>query len=147
VRVAVAAVLAAALVLAGCGGGEDPRCVEPDLQVVGDGAPGQRAVPVDGTVAVTVQGSGFGRGCIQKGRDPSGGSAAVRPLERVQIFLRQGTRVTSVARVAAGDSLELEVTFGVPPGYSPGPAEVVATTTVDPEGEPLATTELILGDA
>lgn len=147
VRVAIAAVLvAAAPVLTGCGGDEGPRCVEPVLRVVGEGAPGKRAIPVDGTVPLTVAGSGFGRGCVPEGRGAGKGSE-VRPLERVQLFLRQGTRVTSVARVAADEALELRVTFGVPPGYAAGPAEILATTTVDPDDAPLATTELILGDA
>lgn len=145
--VVVAALVAVAPVLAGCGDDDEaPRCADPQLRVIGDGAAGERELPADGAARVTVTGAAFGRGCVPPGDAVQEDLEDVEPFDRVQIFLRQGTKVTSVARVAPDETLGFRVTFGLPPGYSPGPAEIVAVAGTDPDRNQLATIELILGD-
>ncbi len=149
-RAGWAGLLLLGLTLVGCGGSDDEdaaTCVEPALSIEVQSASSEQADPVAPSIAagssLTVRGTGFADGCIPT--DP-GATDDATPLERVRLFVVQGSTRVSVAQVNAVKDQDygFEVVVGLPTTLAAGPAQVSAQTSIEPDSTALATAELVV---
>lgn len=145
-----AGLLVLGLTVAACGGSDDEdaaECVEPELSIQVETPSSEQAAAVAPSVAagssLTVRGTGFAAGCIPT--DPEATNDAT-PLERIRLFLVQGSTRVSVAQVnaAADQDYGFEVVVGLPTTLAAGPAQVSAQASIEPDTAVLATAELVV---
>lgn len=75
---------------------------------------------------IRVMGTAWGDDCLDTTRETVDGGLLGRPLDDIEVFIKQGSSEVLVARGAANERYQFEVEVPIPPDLEPGPASVVA---------------------